>query len=283
MGGINMKQWIKEAIENASDLIEKPINIILVIFSFVGLLAGVIKYMYIPWYAMESQVYYKIPSKYFKQIDMGSIYNSLLMACIILLIIACLTIFGHKMGKKTNSSLKLISYLIHIFLGIMVMILNYSNLMNILLKLLSRHYLIKFVTAHISSLPWWFIVFSFIVGVILIITTFFHKMKILKLILILFTIGIELASVYLSLPTTPQEKSQYEVTYISDEEGNGENRVILSEIDGKYFTVPYGFEDASLSVIFYTGSYKLLPMEELEVWVTRFNSGIKIENNKTID
>lgn len=281
-----MREGIQQSIDKAGDIFEKPANIILALSSVIVLVFGTIfKYLYVPWYIMQCQEFYGIPAKYFKQIDIESIYGNFLLVFILLLAIIISLWVGRLMEKKTDIIQNVVSHTIHAALGILIMFMNYSYFMNITLERLSRCIGIEFVSLHVKELPFIFLSLSFFMGVIFIFTSFVGKKPfwiIVRYIIICGTSVIAIISAYYSLPIAPQEKFQYEVTYVEDDNGNGDNRVILAEVDGKYLTVSYGLQDGSDKTIFYTNSYKMMPMEGTEVWVSRFNQGIEINNNNII-
>lgn len=286
-----MQQQIKEKMEVLSDFIEKPINMILALISFTALVTGSINYLYSSWYVVRCQEFYKIPAKYFKQTITEKEFCDLLPIGIALVIVIILILMSKKMEKRLDSSSKIIYYVVNIILGVVVLCIIYDNLMNITLETLNRHMNIELVSAHVSVIPIVFLLVATFLGCGLIFSSFLKKhlpkLKWVQAILILITVVVIFISAFYSLPIAPQDKSQYEVTFISDEtvDGNslGDNRVILSEIDGNFLTVSYGLDKESDAVIFYTQSYEILPKEGLKLSLKRFNSGIQIDSQVIID
>lgn len=290
-GNNRMQKQIKEKIEVLCNFFEKPINIILAFISLTVVITSTTKYLYSSWYIIKCQEFYKIPAKYFKQIKAEKVFSDLLPIGIVLVVMIILTLVSIKIEKRSDNTSKIIFYAVNIILGIVVICIIYDNLMNITLETLKRHMNIEIVSSHVSVIPIVFLFVATFLGCGLIFSYFFKKrlpkLKWVHAVLILITVGIIFISAFYSLPIAPQDKSQYEVTFISDETGDenslGDNRVVLSEIDGNFLTVSYELDKESDAVIFYTQSYKILPMEGLELWMKRFNSGIKIDSTVVID
>lgn len=280
-----MNQKIKKALEILSNLIEKPINIFMAFISLTALITSTATYLYLSLYAKKCQEFYKIPAKYFGQINLVNLVSDLLPIITLLVVIIILTLISIKTEKKTDSKNGIIFYLVNIILGTFTIFIIYQTLLNITLEFIFREYFIEFISMYVTILPFIYFLFAFISGCVFIFSSFFTerfpKLVLVQAILILIMVVLIIFSAYYSLPIEPQDKRQYEVTFINDEEKNsiGENRVILSEVGDNFLTVSYALDSESDKVIFYTQSYKLIPMEGLELRMNLFNQEIKIDSD----
>lgn len=277
-----MQEQKKEAVAVLSDFIEKPINIIMAVIALTVFIISTVKYLYLSLYAIKCQDFYKIPVKYFEQINTVNVVGDWLPLIMIFVVLIFLTLISLLTEKKSDNTYKIIFFLVNIILGLIVIFIIYQSSMNIALEMISRRTNIEFISSYVSIIPFVFLIIAIIFGFGLTLISFskksFPKLALVQAILILITVVVIFISALYSLPIAPEDKSQYEVAFISDE-----NIVILSEVDGKFLTVSYARDNESEGVIFYTQSYKLIPMEGLELSMSRFNQGIKIDSDSIVE
>lgn len=299
-----MQQKINKATKFLSNFIEKPINIILSFITFAVFITNIVKYFYLSSYVIKCQEFYKIPAKYFGQINTVKVVSDLLPIITLLVVIIILTLISIITGtesetgekseteKESYNTPKIIFYLTNFILGIVMIFIIYGNLMNITLEMIKRRINIEYISSHISIFPFLFLFIAILIGCGVIFSTLFKKrfpkLALVQGISIVIAVLVIFFSIYYSMPIAPHEKSQYEVTFISNETENSigetvDNRVILSEIDGNFLTVSYKLDDKSDAVIFYTQSYKIIPMEDLELSIKQFNQEIKIDENRILE
>lgn len=278
---------IMKKISKIYKILDSSLGMIASVIAIIPFMGWVLGIMYKPNYAQKCALFYGIPEKYFKQIDLNiNLYSYLrvigvLIVMLIILLIKNYTILGAKFNIILNAVFGVLAL-------ILITFINSYHIINIISREVERHNYVDFVTNHVNSIPYWVYTISAILGItytaffiIALINEGLKWCKLIKGFIVFITVLIGLISFWKSLPIEPEKKSQYEVILVPD--GNElDNRVILADLGDQYLTVSYRLPKVGSAYEFYTGNYKLLNKEGLIVSLLRFNSGIKIVNNGSV-
>lgn len=281
-------KMIMKKISEICKILDSPLSITASLIAIIPFFEWGFGVMYKPYYAQKCALFYVIPEKYFKQVDLNINFYSYLQVIVALMVMLIILLIKNHTPLSVRFNI-ILNTVFGALVLILITFINDYHIINIISREVERRNHIVFVTKYVNSIPFWIYIISAILGIMYTASFTFALInedrkwcKLIKSFIVLLTVLIGLVSFGESLPIEPEKKSQYEVTLIQEDEGELDNRVILADLGDQYLTVSYKLYPNSSIHEFYTGNYKLLNKEGLDVWLMRFNGGIKIVNDDSI-